>query len=58
MDRVLDFRQWRRIRVVRLGWRLSLKLGLGFLGLILWGALVVRELRRELRRGFRGLERG
>jgi hypothetical protein len=30
----------------------------GFLGLILWGALRIRELRRELRREVRGLERG
>jgi hypothetical protein len=58
MDRVLNFRPWRLVRAVRLEWRLSLKLGLGFWGLIPLGALRVRELRRELRNGFRVLERG
>jgi hypothetical protein len=54
----LNFRPWRLVRAVRLEWRLSLKLGLGFWGLIPLGALRVRELRRELRKGFRVLERG
>jgi hypothetical protein len=58
----LDFHQWWLVRAARLGWQLSLKLGLGFLELILMGALGVgelrRELRKELRRGFRELERG
>jgi hypothetical protein len=39
----LDFRQWWLVRAARLGWWLSLKLGLGFLELILMGALGVRE---------------
>jgi hypothetical protein len=43
----------RLIRAARLGWRLSLKLGLGFLGGIPLGALRVRGRRRELRRGLR-----
>jgi hypothetical protein len=50
----LDFRQWWLVRAARLGWRLSLKLGLGVFELILMGALGIRELRRR----FRELERG
>jgi hypothetical protein len=50
----LNFRPWRLVRAARLGWRLTLKLRLGFLELILWGALRIRGLRREVR----VLERG